>query len=257
MLPILKSTGNFLQKHKGKLAIAAIVAIACTVYVNYSSGDNVQQNDEDEKNTTKVKSLSISDMNKEARIRILFRIKKQFDVAAQQFLPTLRTKIVEVVDINGTLKQIRELRSNSPSFSNKNIVEDDLWDEIKIASFTILYATTYMLCAVCTLLRIQLHILARSIYNSESQYYEKSNDFVFDSQVYRELMDKTYQYVFDIGLKNLILFIKHKIKTALKQWTIKTKLSVDYEEFQELLLQIRKSIEIDLKTLVATILIRF
>jgi hypothetical protein len=42
---------------------------------------------------------------------------------------------------------------------NNNNTINDLWDEIKISSITLLFMSAYMVSAVTVLLRVQLHIL--------------------------------------------------------------------------------------------------
>ena len=38
------------------------------------------------------------------------RIRRQFDKACAQFIPTLKAKVTEVVDITNAVRQIKELR---------------------------------------------------------------------------------------------------------------------------------------------------
>ena len=50
---------------------------------------------------------------KQNKSRLLMRIRRQFDMACAQFIPTLKAKIVEVVDITNAVRQIKEIRAKA------------------------------------------------------------------------------------------------------------------------------------------------
>ena len=66
------------------------------------------------------------------RAMILQQVRKQFDNYAKHFLPTLKIKIAEVVDISNAVRKIKEIRANTQT-SDSQDVEAKLWDEIKVS----------------------------------------------------------------------------------------------------------------------------
>jgi hypothetical protein len=94
----------------------------------------------------------------EAKKAQLAKIRRQFENARQKFLPTLRVKIFEVVDCSDTIQELRRLRSTS-SASLQRDAEEALWEKIKIQSISIMFVSVYMTCVVCTVLKLQFHLL--------------------------------------------------------------------------------------------------
>lgn len=235
--------------------MASVIAIGVSAYLYYDSTlqDDAEQRQE---SNEKVEPIRLLSENKVAirnanRARLLQRIRKQFDFAACQFLPTLRVKIVEVVDINGTVRHIKELRTHATS--NQEELEARLWNEIKNASFTMLLVTAYMLSAVCTLLRIQLSILARSLYQN---YENEDTDIQLNGEMFHALIQGTYKQLFGTGLRQFTEMVKLRVSTDLAGWTVKDKLHVDYEELTQMLVSMRRNLESDMEGMIKTIFIR-
>ena len=183
---------KWLWTHRGKVAVAAaVVATAAAVYYTTKAQQPLQLEDMDEdvdgedddwndvegaggvrgrrrvRNAASLGSAAKPAQKSLERSRMLLRVRKQYDVAAMYFLPTLKLKIAEYVDVANTIKQIRDLRAGNnsaigPGEESPEKAEERLWEEIKVTSFTHLFVTAYMEIAISLVLRIQIHILARS-----------------------------------------------------------------------------------------------
>lgn len=253
MWSTLQSIGGFINRNRTKIAVATVIAVGVTLYLTYNS--EPEQIEEAEAQEFRPLQVGNESKAKKAanRTRLLFKARRQFDTSASQFLPTLRTKIIEVIDINGTVKHIKELRARATN--NKDELEARLWAEIKDASFALLIVTAYMLAAVCTLLRIQLHILARTMHQSYMAEGEDS-DVQLNSEMFRMLIEGTYKHLFSTGLKSFAERVKSQIGVSLADWTVKDKLHVDYEEVVQALGAVRQALEADMSELIRTIFIR-
>ena len=254
MWSALQCVGGFLNKNRTKIIVASVVAVGVAVYMNYNS--EPEEQDESavaiENRSPPIRLLSETRSNKAAnRSRLLLKMKSQFDQTANQFLPTLRVKIVEVVDISGTVRHIKELRRNATS--NQEDLEARLWSEIKNASFTMLLVTAYMLSAVCTLLKIQLHILARSL---EHTLEQEDGEMQLNSSKFRALIEGTYRQLFGSGLRTFTDMVKSRVEKDLAGWSVKEKLHVEFDELHEMLTSVRINLEADMEGMIKTIFIR-
>ena len=259
MWSTIQSIGGFVNRNRNKLLVASVVAIGVTLYLNYN-GETVEDEDKHDPQLETVQRLRLANetnsMKAANRTKLLFKIRRQFDTSVNQFIPTLRVKIVEVIDINGTVRHIKELRAKATT--NKEELETRLWTEIKDSSFAMLIVTSYMLSAVCVLLRIQLHILARSLQKSynNNQLFPQDDDIQLNSDTFRGLIEGTYKHLYGNGLKLFSDMIKTQISLVLKNWTVKDKLHVSYDELLEVISIIRRNIENDLSLVIKTIFIR-
>ena len=258
MWSTIQSIGGFVNRNRNKLLVASVVAIGVTLYLNYN-GETVEDEDKHDPQLETVQRLRLANetnsMKASNRTKLLFKIRRQFDTSVNQFIPTLRVKIVDVIDINGTVRHIKELRAKATT--NKEELETRLWTEIKDSSFAMLIVTSYMLSAVCVLLRIQLHILARSLQKSyNNQLFPQDDDIQLNSDTFRGLIEGTYKHLYGNGLKLFSDMIKSQISLVLKNWTVKDKLHVSYDELIEVISIIRRNIENDLSLVIKTIFIR-
>lgn len=157
------------------------------------------------------------------RSRLLLRVRRHFDVTAKHFFPTLRVKILEVVDISNAIQQIKQLRSAPESDMVAKSTEATLWDQIKISSFVMFLTCAYMIGILAVLLRLQLHILARhaAMYNDE----DPNNTSPSEAEL-KILIDSTFKYVFGDGLVRLVGLLRHRVTTALVDWTVREKVAV-------------------------------
>eukprot|EP00596_Hydrurales_sp_CCMP1899_P000930 CAMPEP_0119034826 /NCGR_PEP_ID=MMETSP1177-20130426/1830_1 /TAXON_ID=2985 /ORGANISM="Ochromonas sp, Strain CCMP1899" /LENGTH=313 /DNA_ID=CAMNT_0006992559 /DNA_START=361 /DNA_END=1302 /DNA_ORIENTATION=+ len=165
----------------------------------------------------------------------------------KQFLPTMRMKILEVVDISTAIRKIKELKISGNNETkngsdNDNNTVNELWDEIKISSITLLFMSAYMVSAVTVLLRVQLHILGKSMENIQDS---QSLDDAVNDELFRNLIEGTYKHIFGTGLNNLLTFIRAKVILHFGEWSVTEKFSVDYDELVSIMENVHREIEED------------
>jgi hypothetical protein len=267
-----RTVRDFAKEHRAKLIGAMIVGAGATAWYYYSDSES-----DGTENSIAVSSglerggVVRADSQSPARRRakILLEVRKQFNSHALHFLPTLKLKIGEVVDINNAVRKIKEIRSNS---SNSDIlakdsvdVEAKLWDEIKVSSLTILFVTVYMESIVCALLRIQLHVVAA--YTMEMERDNKNNKQSsnsdgtdssssssssgenriddLDVNLLEKLITATYSRIYDAGLRNLAQLVRQGVTNEMQDWVVREKMNVQYDEFISKLCTLRTAFERD------------
>lgn len=181
------------------------------------------------------------------RSRLLLRVRRHFDFAGKHFFPTLRLKIVEVVDVAHAIQQIKQVRKGGLSDKESKSTEANLWDQIKVSAFVILFTAAYSVSIVAIVLRVQLHILARNaaLYNDD----DGTNSSPSEAEL-KYLIDSTFRYIFSDGLQKLTEALRTKVESALVDWTVREKTSVQFVEFVDIVSYIRKIIEKDMKAFV-------
>lgn len=255
---------SFLSKHRNKLLVASAVGAVTAGVVYYMTQLSDKPLAEEVTVTSDVSDETFSTpavkVNKSNKSRLLMRIRRQFHMACQQFMPTLKAKIIEVVDMTGTVRQIKEIRSKSISGDSKEL-EAELWEEIKVSTFTILFVTSYMLCAISTLLKLQLHLLGRFVYKPTTTTRERalgtnpSEEPMLDSDMFHELIDGTYKQLFGNGIRTFAVLVKERMTKDLSSWTVSNKLTVDFSELTHMLASVRRNIEVDVGSVVQMIFI--
>lgn len=285
-LPSWKSTKEFIWNHRYKLIGAGVAGTAVVAWYTDIFGitttkdrhliDNVDNLPNELNSSSNKKKKNRKVMNPGLRSRLLLRVRKHFDVAVNDFLPTLRMKINEVVDISTAIKQIKELRASGNGVDSI-LSEEQLWDEIKITSFSIMLVTTYMMSLVCVLLRVQFHILARSAPLPTKTKYDNDNNNInntnnrnntninnnnnenrhnndlLNEQDFKELIDSTYHHLFEQGLQHCAELIRTAVTKELHTWIVRDRVSVHWNDFNEVLMRVRRHVDSDLKTFVATV----
>ena len=173
---------------------------------------------------------------------ILQQVRKQFDNYAKHFLPTLKIKIAEVVDISNAVRKIKEIRANTQT-SDSQDVEAKLWDEIKVSSLTVLFVTVYMESIVCALLRIQLHVVAA--YTIEMTGSGTMDMDEIGVELLEKLITATYAKIYDVGLKNLTQIVREGVAREMQDWIVREKMNVQYDDLILKLCSLRADFEQD------------
>jgi hypothetical protein len=235
---ILSQTGRYLWRHRREIAVGGVVCAAGIALLSYYS--TITETEEErllklEADSERQCQASFSATLKPGnRSRMLLKIRKQFDFAIKQFLPTIRTKILEVVDVSSSIRKIKELRSannnmsiNSDDSISTIMTESMLWDEIKVSSLTLVYVSAYMVSAVTVLLRVQLHILGKSMESVLESQLNSDNESIGmrDDDVFKILIEGTYKHIFGKGLTALTELVRRQIVECFAGWTVKDKLT--------------------------------
>jgi hypothetical protein len=249
--------------------MGAIIALAAAVYFTFfyapsvSNKESLRREDMKAKSTSSNRRLELVELQTVSnslpkaglKARLLLRIRKQFDLSIRVFLPTLRKTIFDLIDITQPVRQIKALRSSSPSSENQIDMEAQLWDQVKISSFTMLFLSTYVLCGLTTVLKVQLHVLARAILRGEGpaleslgstpENAEEAAIFSRDSALLRKLIDGTFRHMFGAGLQRLADLIRSRLQVLLRDWVVKDRMKVEFEDILQLINSIRCDFEND------------
>ena len=167
------------------------------------------------------------------------------------------------------MRSIKELRTRASKDDVKSVsftqdyerLEKELWDDIKVASFTIMIVSAYMLSSVCILLKVQLYVLARSllIQQEDNNSHPMDNDSSFDSldnDMFRSLVEGTYKHLYSDGIQLFVAKVRESVSTHLKEWIVKDKLEVHSEELLHVFTSIRSDIEADERNIIDMIFMR-
>ena len=268
---ILAQTGTYLWKHRNKVAVGgAVCAAAIAVYAYYSVSNKTSETEEENLLHADIMRRNAIVKKPGDRSRMLLRIRKQFDFAIRQFLPTMHTRVLEVVDVSSSIRKIKELRAgnteadkNSSDFVN---AEAALWDELKVSSLTLVYVSAYIVSAVTVLLRIQLHILGKSMeIVRESQL--SSDDIESGAgpgsslgssgdDVFKILIEGTYKHIFGSGLYALSEYVRPRVMECFADWNVRDNLAVDFNDLAQVMSRVHRNIERDSTSLAKMIMLR-
>ena len=257
-------TGKYLWKHRNKIAVGGAVCAAGLV-IYYSLSNKATETEDERKILAEVKRRSQSVRRPGDRSRMLLRIRKQFDFAIRQFLPTMHTRILEVVDVSSAIRKIKELRSangesnrSSEDSSAFMRTEASLWDEIKVSSLTLVYVSAYMVSAVTVLLRIQLHILGKSMESvlQSQSYVEESESNLGADDVFKILIEGTYKHIFGTGLQALSDYVRPRVVECFAEWNVRDNLAVDFDDLAQAMSRVHRNIERDSTSLAKMIMLR-
>ena len=240
---------QYLWKHRGKVALAAAAVVATGVFISTATWSNTENNNK-EKQTNQIASpIDESKLEQSMRKKLLL-IRQQLETSSSQILPTLRLKITQVVDVLQTIKLIKELRLNNKNNSITNntntttdMNENDLWEEIKVLSFTLWFVSIYLTCAISILLRIQLFLLAQS------------DHINLNIDQLNNIISRTYTHIFDYGIQHITDLTRAYVSKQLIDWTVRENTSVTYEELNGFVNKVRHYIEVECKDLITTLII--
>jgi Peroxin-3 len=250
----IEEAAVFVQKHRHRVAIgaAAVVAVVvCSaVYYSLSSSNTIEAEDgsktDRELLAEVVPSRSTSNAVSSSQgatpsrpslgqhVLLLVKINEEFEMTLEKFIPVLHLKIITIVDITGTIgriKQLRPNRNNDDGDDNSDTLhtEEQLWEEVKIASFTLVFVTAYAMCSLSLLIRANIHLFAA---NMSSIVTSPST-----------ILEMAYSHVFDDGLQQLYNIVLPIVTQRLSAWRVKEKLKLEYSELVRMMNEIRNSIE--------------
>lgn len=264
----------FFNRYRSRITIGAIIAIAAAVYYTFfyqpSLNDkrNASLSSESGRSGRRLDLVEMRTLssNPQAglKARLLLRIRKQFDSSIRIFLPTLRKAVFDLIDISQPVRQIKTLRASTVSSLNQMELEAQLWEEVKISSFTMLFVSTYVLCGLTTVLKVQLYVLARAILRGEGPALESlgaSPDnaeeaaiYAKDSALLRKLIDGTFRHMFGPGLQRLADLIRSRLQILLRDWVVKERMRVEFEDILRLLNIVRRDFESDFDPVIRSLL---
>jgi hypothetical protein len=147
---ILSQTGRYLWRHRNKIAAGGVIVAAGVAIYSYIS---IQNDLEKEKLLLESGRREKSPFKPENRLRMLLKIRKQFDFAMKQFLPTMRMKILEVVDISTAIRKIKELK-----MSASNETKTGIYIHVSVYAYIYMYIYIYIYTYIDKSIYIYIYI---------------------------------------------------------------------------------------------------
>jgi len=249
---MLKSLKDFFWNNRKEIAVGTACAVAgytiFQVYRSHSLRTPSTFTTTEGKNEKKRIKLKHG-----VRQRLLLRVRRHFDFASCHLLSTLKLRCVEVADISGSIAKLKKLRNGSELSSESKLAELQLWEDIKISAFTLMFVSIYSTSIICVILRIQLHILARNsiLYTDDDLVHTTPSEVDM-----RALIEGTYKYIFEEGIENLSAYVRKKVSSLLEPWVVNEKLNLSWLEFSQTMIKIRREIESDLNHLIYLVISR-
>lgn len=240
MLRRVEEVFGFIHRNRAKVAVGTAAAVtigvcAAVAYLAYNTSsnetdipvmENILNDKEDDDGNIKKKSTLRKTKSSQSNglgkhVIRLVRINEEYETTLNKFIPILHLKIVNIVDMSGTIKQLRSGRSGDMTSNDSTVIatEDDLWDEIKVASFSLVYITAYALCALTILLRIHIHLFSAAA----MVHHDGSGQLDLN-----RLLELTYSHFFESGIQHLLDAVQPIIRERLSVWKVKDKLKVHF-----------------------------
>lgn len=243
---------KFCWRHRGKIAVTTlgIGAVLGAAYYYYGDEEEVDEceggNDSDAEEGKENNELSTDNMTNPAAVKKrtseLIAVNDLFDFSLTYFLPTIKQKVKEVVDVTDTVQKLKELmkRDTAPE---QHVSKAVLWREIQLSAFNTLLTTAYSVSGASLLLMVQMHILVR--HRSRPLTTTELNSADDHSGVFKGLMEKTFGTFFESGISNFAQKNKRLIDDMFTEigWTVEDTLSVSHDDIKDVLSMMKGRVE--------------
>ncbi|XP_052256791.1 peroxisomal biogenesis factor 3-like isoform X1 [Dreissena polymorpha] len=205
---------NFIKRHKKKLIVTAVLLYGSRYVYRYISRQLKEFQDKE-----------AAECLEQARRQHHFDSNQRTcNMTVLSLLPTLRDKLRELLN---TEKISDELKSNP---SNKL----ELWEDLKMCSFTRMITVVYACSLMCMMLRVQLNIIGGYMYADNVRQHKglvgswtKANTMI---QVAPTEVQERYiglvRVFFDKGLEKLMLRVKDAVTKETQSVSLKEKLTL-------------------------------
>ncbi|XP_053316855.1 peroxisomal biogenesis factor 3 isoform X2 [Spea bombifrons] len=161
-----------------------------------------------------------------------------------------RTCNMTVLSMLPALREALMLQLNSESLTsllkNRPANKIEIWEDLKILSFTRSIVAVYSTCMLVLLLRVQLNILGGYIYLDNSLVGKHGTAVQASPEVQQQYLS-SIQHLLGDGLTELITTVKQAVQKELGSLSLKH--SVSLIELEQKINDIRKQIEEDTKPL--------
>lgn len=242
-------------RNRNKLIAGIAVIGVGTILYNMTFSETALKspanNHDDEEKKIENKKLSLT-----RRHQLLNRVRKQSNPSIKHFFLNLGSRLSDVVDVSRLIRNLKEIRKSSP-IENSVVTQNQLWEEIKVEAFSMLFVTTYVSCTAIVLLQIQLHILTAQaitllcLHNNDSflqlqdgerKSYNELNEMIDN---FPQIIVANFDYILHSGLESITQHVRSQVALYLSVWKVEEKLSVDFSELIQMIVRLRRSIEFD------------
>lgn len=149
-------------------------------------------------------------------------------------LPCLRESLCKKLNSESLTNQLRLKPANKL----------EIWEELKIISFTRTIVAVYGCCMLVVFLRVQLNILGGYMYIDSQQNNDDETSFNIQPTVNADIQKRYLagiQYVFEEGLDNLIRDVESAVKSIMAAFSLKDRVTT--VTVQDIVIGVRKQIE--------------
>ena len=157
----------------------------------------------------------------------------RFDVVMDSFLPQFKARLGNSLDVS---KLVQILKNSRESKNITKAEERDLWNRIKVDSFSLLFVNAYALGSLCVLFQLELTLLECFASYSSSL----SNESALKMP---NLLRISFERVLHRNLDTFIRTIEPLIENTLIDWSIENSLKICYGDLEAKVNQIRQVVE--------------
>ncbi|XP_033117488.1 peroxisomal biogenesis factor 3-like [Anneissia japonica] len=148
-------------------------------------------------------------------------------------LPTIRQSLTKILDSDDLTQQLKNRPANKL----------EIWEQLKIISFSRPIAAVYSLCMVIVYLRVQLNVLGGYMYLDS--FHGNNGTIHGQSQATPEIQKQylaTIQYLMGNGLKDIVEATKNAVEECIGKMSLKK--SFQLQDLEHLLGKIRRKLEV-------------
>ncbi|KAM9315960.1 peroxisomal biogenesis factor 3 [Gastrophryne carolinensis] len=219
------SVWNFLKRHKRKFILLG--AFAGGVYI---LGKFAQ------KKLREIQEREAAEYIAQARRQYHFESNQRTcNMTVLSMLPSLKEALMQQLNS----ESLTSLLKNRP----KNKIE--IWEDLKIMSFTRSIVSVYSTCMLVILLRVQLNIIGGYIYLDNSSGQKPCDGLQASPEVQQQYLS-SIQHLLGDGLTELITLVKQAVQKVLGSLSLKHSLSL--MELEQHIKEIRRLVEECIRT---------
>ncbi|XP_028858225.1 peroxisomal biogenesis factor 3-like [Denticeps clupeoides] len=216
---MLSSTWNFLKRHRRKFIFAGVFVGGVYLLGKYAQ-------------------RKIQELQEREAAEYIAQARRQYHFESNQ-----RTCNMTVLSMLPTLREAIVLRLNSESLTallkSKPANKIEIWEDLKIISFTRSVVAVYSTCMLVVLLRVQLNIIGGYLYLDSS--VGKNGTTPLASPDVQQQYLSSIQHLLGDGLCELITVVKRAVQDVLGGVSLKQVLSL--QDLEEELSEVRRRVE--------------
>ncbi|XP_055483700.1 peroxisomal biogenesis factor 3 isoform X2 [Psammomys obesus] len=202
---MLRSMWNFLKRHKKKCIFLGTVLGGVYILGKYG-----------QKKIREIQEREAAEYIAQARRQYHFESNQRTcNMTVLSMLPTLREALMQQLNS----ESLTALLKNRPS--NKL----EIWEDLKIISFTRSIVAVYSTCMLVVLLRVQLNIIGGYIYLDNATVGKNGTTVLAPPDVQQQYLS-SIQHLLGDGLTELVTVIKHAVQRILGSISLKHSLSL-------------------------------
>lgn len=228
---MFSSLRNFVSRHKRKFIVGGVFIAASTFGLRYA-----------QRRLREFQEKSVNEfLEKTRRMQHFESTERTCDSAIIGLLPGLCESIIKILDTEVIL---RELKSNP---ENKM----DLWNELKVLTFSRSAALVYGISLLVTAIRVQLNVLGGYLYKDTTSSSETK---VMTQEIQTMYSLLIIQYMMQDGLNELVQIIQNNVGKIMKKYSLKEKLTLS--DIEQIFWSIQTAINKDVNQNIARFIVK-